>query len=165
MGANIVSSYDIPKYNRNFFRYKIKKNNMATTISERIRALINEVAGGKNTVFAEKLGVSEANIRSYLKGVLPKADILGKIVITCDISAMWLLTGKGEMKEKNNPKTNASSGDPLTDRLLHIIEQKDELIRQQAEETGQLRAHIEQLKDKLQKTADNANTAVTANVV
>ena len=55
---------------------------MSSTINDRIKELVAEKAGGKNTVFAERLGVSEANIRSYARGVMPKADILEKIVIT-----------------------------------------------------------------------------------
>ena len=51
---------------------------MSTTIHERIKMLVDEKTGGKNTVFADKLGISEANIRSYIKGVVPKADVLEK---------------------------------------------------------------------------------------
>ena len=65
------------------------------TIHERIKHLVDIKAGGKNTVFAQKLGVSEANIRGYIKGVIPKADVLEKIVISYDVNAMWLLTGLG----------------------------------------------------------------------
>ena len=46
------------------------------TIHERIKQLVTTLAGGKNTVFAQKLGVSEANIRGYIKNVVPKADVL-----------------------------------------------------------------------------------------
>lgn len=48
------------------------------TIHERIKHLVDIKAGGKNTAFAQKLGVSEANIRGYIKGVIPKADVLEK---------------------------------------------------------------------------------------
>ena len=71
------------------------------TIHERIEHLVKRLAGGKNTVFAAKLGISEANIRGYIKGVIPKADVLEKIVISYEVNAMWLLTGNGNMlKEK-----------------------------------------------------------------
>ena len=53
-------------------------------------------------MFADKLGVSEGNIRGYIKGVVPKADILEKIVRTFEISPEWLLTGKGEMNISRN---------------------------------------------------------------
>lgn len=68
------------------------------TIHDRIRLLVEQKANNKNTVFAQKLGVSEANIRGYIRGVVPKADVLAKIVSSYDdISPAWLLTGEGEM--------------------------------------------------------------------
>lgn len=70
------------------------------TIHDRIGELVKEFGEGKNTVFASKLGVSEGNIRGYIKGIVPKHDILEKIVKCFDINAEWLLTGIGEMKRK-----------------------------------------------------------------
>lgn len=142
---------------------------MSTTINDRIRLLINEKVGGKNTVFADKLGVSEANIRSYLKGVMPKADILEKIVISYEVNAMWLLTGLGYHTLPNQPEETPQ---PLTDQSHLVdffkqyepyIQRKDAKIIQQAEEIGRLREQIVQLKDRLQKSADAANTETTAN--
>lgn len=72
------------------------------TIHERIKYLVTTLAGGKNTTFAQKLGVSEANIRGYMKNVVPKADVLEKIVTSYDVNARWLLTGIGEMTKENN---------------------------------------------------------------
>lgn len=72
------------------------------TIHERIKYLVTTLAGGKNTTFAQKLGVSEANIRGYMKNVVPKADVLEKIVTSYDVNARWLLTGIGEMTNENN---------------------------------------------------------------
>ena len=72
------------------------------TIHERIKYLVATLAGGKNTTFAQKLGVSEANIRGYMKNVVPKADVLEKIVSSYDVNARWLLTGIGEMTKENN---------------------------------------------------------------
>lgn len=138
---------------------------MSTTISDRIKELIKTKANGKNTVFAERLGVAEANIRSYTKGVMPKADILEKIVITYDINAMWLLTGVGEMFVSEEQEThNNSSAESIVDKLLGIIDKKEDIIRQQAEDVGQLRAELAQLKQRLQKSADAASTERTANV-
>lgn len=75
-----------------------KKGEISATIHERIALCVQFYGDGKNTLFADKLGVSEGNIRGYIKGVVPKADVLEKIVRTYDISPEWLLTGKGEMK-------------------------------------------------------------------
>lgn len=78
------------------------------TIHERIKHLVDIKAGGKNTVFAQKLSVSEANIRGYIKGVIPKADVLEKIVISYDVNAMWLLTGLG-----SDTLPNSEPGNPI----------------------------------------------------
>ncbi len=85
------------------------------TIHERIKELVATLAGGKNTVFAQKLGVSEANIRGYIKNVVPKADILEKIVTSYDINAAWLLTGAGEIQNQAAiiKPSNDGTGIPL----------------------------------------------------
>ena len=44
---------------------------MIGTIHERIERLVKEFGGGKNTVFADKIGVSEGNIRGYTKVSCP----------------------------------------------------------------------------------------------
>lgn len=103
----------------------IKNNKNVATIHERIAYCVQYFGNGKNTVFAEKLGVSEGNIRGYIKGVLPKADVLEKIVRTYELSPLWLLTGEGNMlntpkketeeREKAiaTPTTNPQEGIPL----------------------------------------------------
>lgn len=72
-------------------------NDNPATIHDRIALCVQKYGEGKNTVFAEKLGVSEGNIRGYIKGVVPKADVLENIVRTYDISPDWLLTGRGDI--------------------------------------------------------------------
>ena len=79
-----------------------KKEENIATIHERIAICVQTFGDGKNTAFAEKLGVSEGNIRGYIKGVVPKADVLEKIVRTYDVSPEWLLTGNGEMEISRN---------------------------------------------------------------
>lgn len=80
------------------------------TIHERIKQLVATLAGGKNTVFAQKLGVSEANIRGYIKNVVPKADVLEKIVTSYDVNASWLLTGIGKMQKEHIEITQTKDG-------------------------------------------------------
>lgn len=70
---------------------------MSATIHERIGELVRQFGSSKNTVFAAKIGVSEGNIRGYIKGIMPKQDVLEKIVTCLDVSAEWLLTGNGDM--------------------------------------------------------------------
>lgn len=70
---------------------------MSGTIHERIKEMVNFFGGGANTAFANIVGVSEGNIRGYIKNVVPKQDFLEKVVRNCDVNPTWLLTGKGEM--------------------------------------------------------------------
>ena len=76
-----------------------------STIHERIQDIVNKFGESKNTVIAKRLGVSEANIRGYIKGIMPKEDILEKIVRNYDVSAHWLLTGEGDMMDDNEKLT------------------------------------------------------------
>jgi len=87
-----------------------KKNSCIETIHDRIALCVKEFGEGKNTVFALNIGVSEGNIRGYIKGVVPKADVLEKIVRCYDVNPSWLLTGKGEMR-LSNCATSGTPGD------------------------------------------------------
>lgn len=131
-----------------------------------LSALIRHYADGNKSKFANMLGISPQAVSTWEKrNTFDIELIFAKCV---NLNAQWLLTGTGEMllttqKSSQNTPGN-SSGDPLVDKLLHIIEQKDELIRQQAEDIGELRAQIDQLKEKLLKNAETASTAGIANV-
>lgn len=73
-------------------------------ISLRIKRVIEELFKGNQSEFARHVGISEAGVRSYLSGTLPKADILQKILASTAISCEWLVMGEGEMmcsKSKN----------------------------------------------------------------
>lgn len=92
-------------------------------------------------------------------------SVLQNTVQIYGVSATWLLVGTGEMFVNEEQQTQStSSGDPMVDKLLGIIDKKDDIIRQQAEDIGQLRAELAQLKQRLQKSADAASTERTANV-
>lgn len=129
---------------------------MSETIHDRIKEMVDRLAGGKNTVFANTLGVSEANIRGYIKNITPKYDVLRAIVTSYGVSAHWLLTGEGEMLRGEG---DSSSGEklcidvPLSDvgkesSSAEVIAYLVGIIQRQAEEIGRLRAHIERLTDR-----------------
>lgn len=89
---------------------------MNSTIHERISTLVDVFGDGKNTIFASKLDVSEGNIRGYIKGVMPKQDVLEKIVRCFDVNPDWLLTGRGEMEaSKASVSFEPSVGVPYYD--------------------------------------------------
>ena len=74
------------------------------------------------------------------------------------VSATWLLVGTGEMFISEEQETHSNSNaEPMVDKLLSIIQQ-------QAEDIGQLRSELAQLKQRLQKSADAASTERIANV-
>lgn len=84
---------------------------MNETIFDRISTIVEKFGNGKNTVFASLIGVSEANVRNYKNGVMPKADFLEKIARSFDININWLLTGEGSMlcaesNEEKHPSVN-----------------------------------------------------------
>lgn len=87
---------------------------MDETIFDRISTIVEKFGNGKNTVFASLIGVSEANVRNYKNGVMPKADFLEKIARSFDVNINWLLTGEGNMlrteseKEENIPVAHPS---------------------------------------------------------
>lgn len=139
-------------------------------IHDRIKWLVDNLAEGKNTIFAEKLGINEANVRSYIKGVQPKADILSKIVLSYEVNALWLLTGAGYPLQKNEqpevpPKT--LTGDATIkdffDQFDPYLQKKDAKIIQQAEEIGQLKEQVRQLTIEKERLASNARLPDTAN--
>lgn len=143
---------------------------MNETIHDRIGALVQEYGDGKNTVFANKIGISEGNVRGYIKGIMPKADVLEKIVKTLDVNAMWLLTGIGHMRVSNldiNAPVLVSDNDrlaPILQQFDVFIQKKDAQIVKQAEEIGQLRERIAQMQQRFEKDAANASTDTIANV-
>lgn len=70
---------------------------MSESIYDRISQLVDTYGEGKNTVFASLIGVSEANVRNYKSGVMPKSDFFEKVARSCDVNMNWLITGEGSM--------------------------------------------------------------------
>lgn len=78
------------------------------TINQRIARLVKVYGKGRNTTFASLIGSNEGNIRGYIhKGVMPKHDVLERIVRSLGINATWLLTGEGDMVDER-PVVRAS---------------------------------------------------------
>lgn len=71
-----------------------------TTINQRITKIIAELYSGNKRAFSNKIGVSAAVIENIVgkRQSSPSFDITNKILLSLDnISADWLITGKGEM--------------------------------------------------------------------
>ena len=91
--------------NETFFDYDSKNiTNMdaVTDISNRISDLVVHFAEGKNTKFAELVGTSEANIRNYRGGKMPKFDFIYKVCEKLEISFDWFILGKGTMFDQKS---------------------------------------------------------------
>jgi hypothetical protein len=147
-------------------KYDMEEKNLSgSNIGLRIQQLVDHYADGKNIVFAAKLDINEANIRSYYRGTLPKADVLEKIVLFYDVNAYWLLTGKGCMDDANEGGMVLKSTDhsEIVDKLLNKLDER-------AQEIGALKERVRQLEDDLNddtslngSDVDDAQT-FTANV-
>lgn len=158
-----------------------------TEISARIAEII-ERAGESPNSFAKRLGYSRAQtIYDILSGKsAPSYDFFNRFANTeysANISLQWLLTGKGNMLKtkrtidphqaqepaNNDHKDNKNQAfaqeiPPLIlNRLLDTIAEKDNVIREQAEELGRLREQVEQLKKGRGHSASDADTSGIAN--
>lgn len=138
------------------------------TINERFDMIITDLYGGNKSAFASAIGVTPSvidNIVGKRQGK-PSFDVVEKVSALAEVNIQWLITGKGEafvFGVTNDPvQSHQSNGFEL--KLLDMVYQKDAIIRQQAEEIGQLREQVRQLNQRLEKTADAANIGDTANV-
>lgn len=61
-------------------------------------------------------------------------------------SAEWLLTGRGEALKKTTTKQNTTIAGGEANTLLELIREKDKIIREQAEEIGQLRERVSMME-------------------
>ena len=141
------------------------KKNISSRFIEVLNELLKRGSLPDKKAFALSVGCSTSMITEISKGRSNVGvSLLQNTVQNYGVSATWLLVGTGEMFASEEQDTqNSSSAEPMVDKLLSIINKKDDIIRHQAEEIGQLRAELAQLKQRLQKSADAAITNHTAN--
>ena len=91
---------------------------MESTINCRIREFINYL-DITDSAFAKKIGVTQSVIASmFLRGTEPSAKVISSILaVFDDISAEWLLRGKGEMLISAN-----QSKDENTERISRLVD-------------------------------------------
>lgn len=75
-----------------------------------------------------------------------------------------MIMGEGDMILSTSSETHQTQASGLEERLLSFIQEKDIVIREQAEEIGQLRERIAQMQQRFEKDAANANTDTIASV-
>lgn len=115
-------------------------------VSNRLRLIINEFAGGNNSKFGRIIGFPENVIRSYIRNnkekSMPSAEFIAKIVEKTNCSADWILLGIGEMEKKPQVKIT-DANEYLTLRFEETIrsnERKDLKIKELENEISVLKA-------------------------
>lgn len=148
-------------------------------ILERIKQYI-DFKGITIAAFERSIGMSNASFGKSLKkqGAIGTDKLENILMVYPDISPDWILTGQGNMLKSAEASPPQYSGtgemivsdepvqyntgpkETMVDKLLGIIDKKDNIIREQAEDIGHLRSELEQLKKRLQTSA--ATTSETA---
>lgn len=121
-------------------------NNTLELHPELTKAALGELFGVKPAKFSEIL-----NLRMNA-GV----EIMSALCLNFDISADWLLTGRGDMVKAEQPA--AGNTDPAT--FMQLVD----TIRQQAQEIGQLKERIAQLEREGGKDVSTAHSETVARV-
>ena len=85
-------------------------------INDRIELIVNQLFNGNISAFAKSIGVGSTTISDIIKGRRnkPSSDTLTNIIAvnTMALNAEWLLTGKGEMLQADNPIISYQKGTP-----------------------------------------------------
>ena len=96
--------------------------------------------------------------------------MMNKIIDYCrDINPEWLLTGNGEMLRNNtcpnseNKQDNTTPSDPSM-ALLMLIREKDNIIREQAEEIGSLKEQLKRIEYEFKKHVSDVSSSTIASV-
>ena len=122
------------------------------TINGRIREIILS-AGITDSAFAKRIGVTQAVIASmFQRGTEPSAKVLTSILLTYeDISAEWLLRGKGQMLlSEVTPDPNIEQMKRLVDTittLQGIITEQTKTNQLLTEELKKAKGELTMLKN------------------
>lgn len=128
-------------------------------ILERLKEYI-DFKGISIAAFEKSIGMSNASFGKSLKnkGAIGTDKLENILSIYTDISPIWLISGVGDMISNTSPAQQST----IEDKLLAIIQDKDTIIREQAEEIGQLRERIEQMERQKEKDASDAHYSNSA---
>lgn len=140
-------------------------------VNDRFGKIIRTLYGGNKSAFANAIGVAPSVVENIVgkRQGKPSFDVVEKVCAIAEVNTTWLITGRGEAfdfrsDEEKEKTVVASPNHGIEDKLLAIIQEKDNVIRKQAEEIGQLRERIAQMQQRFEKDAANANTGTIANV-
>jgi len=125
------------------------------TINGRIREIILS-AGITDSAFAKRIGVTQSVIASmFQRGTEPSAKVLTSILLTYeDISAEWLLRGKGQMLlSEVTPDPNIEQ----MKRLVDTITTLQGIITEQTKTNQLLTEELKKAKGELKKKKNERN--------
>lgn len=112
------------------------------TIKEKILSYL-DATGKVKSEFYKAIGASPSNFKGAGKNSSLSSDKIAQILtLYPDLSPDWLLNGVGDMLRTSDPNNTPKAPQTLEDKLLTLITDKDNIIRQQAEEIGQLREKL-----------------------
>lgn len=129
---------------------------MEKAVTKRIKSLMDEFGDNKNSL-SVKIGMASSTFGRYVNGEnKPTVSLLQSILSQYeDVSADWLLMGKGAMyKTTELPPVDVSSEESIehSAEVARLVREKNELIdanEELREENKMLRAQLEVLKDVL----------------
>ena len=132
---------------------------MEKAVTKRIKSLMNEFGDNKNSL-SVKIGMASSTFGRYVNGEnKPTVSLLQSILSQYeDVSADWLLMGKGAMyKTTELPPVDVSTEDSIehSAEIARLVREKNELIdanEELREENKRLRAQLEVLKDVLRSS-------------
>lgn len=141
------------------------------SINDRFGKIIRVLYGGNKRAFATEVGIAPTVVENIVgkRQGKPSFEVIEKVCALANINTEWLITGRGEAfdfrpDEEKEQTPNPSHRTGIEDKLLAIIHEKDNVIREQAEEIGQLRERVAQLEREKGKNVSDVPTSGVANV-
>ncbi len=144
-------------------------------MNERIKELVNAKFNGSILAFSKVLDMPQTSVNAMISG---KMKISQKLIVTIattfpDLSAEWLLRGKGAMIPTDTPKEEtkkeihpapqtsapAPSAEPLIEYLKEELATAHDRINQLNYEIGQLTAALKKARNEKDETHRPAQSA------
>lgn len=147
----------------------MKIENKFGNIKERILQIGDYYDVGRKNI-CEKIGMTYGNFTGKAKDTPINSIAIQNIIsIYPQISIDWLLTGQGTMlRESNNiipqQRPELSQQSEIIILLKEQLKEKDEKIERQAQEIGQLKQQISDLKDDGREHSSDAGGVAVAGV-
>lgn len=147
----------------------------AMSINERFGKIIRILYGGNKRAFATDVGIAPTVVENIVgkRQGKPSFDVIEKVCALANVNTEWVITGRGEPFDFSNDEkqtSNTPSSTPpleqkgdMVDKLLAVIQEKDRIIREQAEEIGQLRERISAMERRRGVDASNVPNSGIAN--